>query len=153
MEVTREQDEAMSRELASHAEALQDAIEAGLCLKCGCDYKVELNPRNITFKCISESSCGWFALYPIRTIGNSERAMRDESLDLIAISEREVIEKAKAWHAMVKKEYDGINIADESDALLAAVTLLNSRVAMDATRHLDNVAPSFAPTERQTQPV
>lgn len=137
-EVTREQDEAVSREIDAHAEALKSAIELGLCLKCGCEsLHTELNPRNITFKCYI-TGCEWFAVYAIRTIGNSERAQRDESLDLIAIAEKDVLEKSKAWLQVWREgapdPRKSETLADIECELLAAVTLLESREQMETER-------------------
>lgn len=75
-EVTREQDEAISREMDAHGEALKKAVEQGRCLKCRLPLETQLLPRAIRFQC-NDYICGWFAVYAIRTIGNSERAQRD----------------------------------------------------------------------------
>ena len=139
MEITKEQDQAMSRSIDAHDEHRIESLKAGQCPKCKSSLCIEENPRNLTIKC--DAGCGWSARYPIRTIGNSERAQRDEnlipllnecrrvimglveqqsmpddfwkqtvknidaaltaqrdeSLDPVAQSEREVIEAAKKW--------------------------------------------------------
>lgn len=137
MEITREQDEAMSRSIDAHDEALKRAVELGVCLKCRVGYKVEVNPRNLTFRC-RISTCGWSAIYPIRTLGNSERAQRDEELDLIALAEKEVIANGrialKAWRAMGSANGTAFTIAktafDEAQCeWLASVVLLEAREA------------------------
>lgn len=64
-------DEQSGRELDAHAEQLKRWLEAGCCPKCREPYVLQINPKNITFKCALSGSCGWFAIYPIATIGNS----------------------------------------------------------------------------------
>ena len=121
-----QQDAAMERTLASHAENLKQWIEAGCCVRCRKQHRIELNERNITFRCC-DKDCGWFAIYPIRTLGNSERAMRDESLDLVAIAECEVLEAAKAWAESANALQMGPMLRGRSADLFAAVKLLESR--------------------------
>ena len=65
-------DEQSVRELDAHAEQLKRWLEAGCCPKCRKPYVLEINPKNITFRCsLSGHSCNWSAIYPIATIGNS----------------------------------------------------------------------------------
>jgi len=114
----REMDQRIEATLVAHAENLKAAIENGRCPRCGDDIRPRLNERNITFKCdATVTECGWSAIYPIRTLGNSERAQQDEILDLVAISEREVIEKAKAL-SRVWRSGSGAKIFSAGDDLL-----------------------------------
>ena len=70
-------DAQMGREMDAHAENLKRSLEAGRCPRCMAQYTVGINPKNITFKCNGGPGygrsvpCGWFAIYPIATIGNS----------------------------------------------------------------------------------
>lgn len=53
-----------------------------------------------------------------------------EETDLIKLAERDVLEKAKAWHEKVGR-LEGVSVTlPESADLLAAVTLLESREAL-----------------------
>lgn len=120
--------------LVAHDEALKRAIENNRCVRCGCAYRVEINLRNITFRCVQGATCGWSAIYPIRTIGNSERARQDENLDMVAIAEREVIDAAIALvggngqaDAQTFTEHLDISTARAGQRLCEAVTLLESR--------------------------
>lgn len=125
----RQLDQATERTLVSHAENLKASLERGECLRCGSGYLVEINPRNIIFRC-HEAGCGWHAVYPIRTIGNSERANQDESLDLIAIAEKDVIEKARTWGKWVVTYWETPERTTAEEELLSALVLLESREAM-----------------------
>lgn len=67
-------------------------------------------------------------------------------MDLVSVSKEEVIERARAWAAMVSHPDSfmaGLS-KPESQELLAAVVLLEAREAMVATAHLDNPAATFA---------
>lgn len=70
-EITRADDERMSVEIDAHGENLKLWIEAGCCPKCRTRHRIEINPHNIRFICTSKT-CGWFAIYPIARIGNSQ---------------------------------------------------------------------------------
>lgn len=151
----QQMDQAMERTLVSHAENLKRQIEAGLCVRCRKHHLIELNnelsPANITFRCC-DSECGWFVVYPIRTLGNSERAQRDESLDLVAIAERDFLAKSRAYAQAKEAMADllhrtGRGSPNASATLttaraefLSAATLLESREATIATMHLDQKA-------------
>lgn len=63
-------DQQSGRELDAHAEQLKRWLEAGCCPKCRKPYVLQINPKNITFKCALSGSCGWFAIYPIAVISN-----------------------------------------------------------------------------------
>lgn len=135
MEITKEQEEAVTREIDAHGDRLKTAIENCRCPRCGDDIRPELNERNITFKCDATiAECGWSAIYPIRTIGNSERAQQDEALDSIATSEHEVLNAAKKWARQVVNT--GTVLSSERE-LVDAIILLEAREAMKATEHLD----------------
>lgn len=128
----RQMDQAIERTLVSHAENLKKSIESGQCLKCRTSIETLLLDRAIRFQCC-DYVCGWSAIYPIRTLGNSERAERDGTLDLVAIAEREVLEKAKALTAVWRSLQGEAKIESSYDALeslLASVTLLESRESL-----------------------
>lgn len=121
----RQMDQAIERTLVSHAENLKKSIESGQCLKCRTSIETLLLDRAIRFQC-SDYVCGWSAIYPIRTLGNSERAERDGTLDLIAIAEREVLETARMAVASLNGERI-LPTVDAFEPLAKAVTLLESR--------------------------
>lgn len=72
----------------------------------------------------------------------SEITKQEDSLDLIAIAEKDVIEKAKAWTQGILALYaQSLRILSKhEEELLAAVTLLEARSAMNNTAHLDPAA-------------
>jgi len=119
-------DQRIEATLAAHAENLKQWIEAGCCPRCRAHHLIELNERNITFKC-SKGSCGWSAIYPIRTLGNSERAQRDGTLDLVAIAEKEVLDKARTASQWLVARLHQLPVSREVDALISAVSLLEAR--------------------------
>lgn len=84
-------DEQSGRELDAHAEKLKRSLEIGQCPKCS-RFRIltEINPKNIKFRCAITGACGWFAIYPTATVGNSSplhaenAALREEVAHLKA---------------------------------------------------------------------
>ena len=66
----------------------------------------------------------------------NQYATKLDANDLIAIAEREVIEKALAWKRSFGGEFMH-QIGEAEEELLAAITLLESREAMMNTEHLE----------------
>ena len=107
MEITKEQDQAMSRSIDAHDEHRIESLKAGQCPRCKSSLCIEENPRNLTIKCDAE--CGWSARYPIRTIGNSERAQQD------ALPIFSVLELAKIREAILTALDDGTKSDTEEE--------------------------------------
>lgn len=80
----RQLDQSMSTEIDAHDESLKRWIEAGCCVKCRAHHVIELNPKNITFRC--SANCGWSAIYPIAKIGDSSPAWQCECFHWNGIS-------------------------------------------------------------------
>lgn len=69
-------DSTMEREIVSHQEAVQAALEASQCVKCHYVLRNVITDRMIKFVC-GDPACGWSAMYPIVIIGNSPRCGPD----------------------------------------------------------------------------
>lgn len=60
------------REIVSHQEVVQAALEKSQCAKCHYVLRNVVTDRMVKFVC-GDPACGWRVVYPIVIIGNSPR--------------------------------------------------------------------------------
>lgn len=96
-----------------------------------CRVEYENSPERLAYYFDSQTAGLSHTIKRIDCLLNAEKS---NDTDLVAISEREVLDAAKTW---VHKVVNTGTVLSSERELVDAVTLLEARMAMNATRHLD----------------